>query len=234
MPKNLFDFFFVLSLMAPVVALVVGAFALAIPTTRLNWRPSGRAWHGSGRNRVEAVWATAAAMLPGGRPLDDAHVVAQRVGRMEDDRLPGFRPLVTCASVALRWPSSTSACARDPPQSRRPPILAATEEAADRHLEDVRLLPDDDPNLHAVAVAERPRGGRRIDEIDDDVDALLLDAERGHLREAGRLDAANAALERLAAAPLLDQHASVRPDPDGVGRQQVGDHFQCRSGRRPR
>ena len=49
MPKNLFDFFFVLSLMAPIVALLVGAFALAIPTRRPRWLTFERAWQGGAR-----------------------------------------------------------------------------------------------------------------------------------------------------------------------------------------
>jgi hypothetical protein len=38
MLKNMFDILFVLSLIAPIGALIAGALALAIPTTRLVWR----------------------------------------------------------------------------------------------------------------------------------------------------------------------------------------------------
>ena len=38
MLKDIFDVLFVLSLIAPIVALIAGALALAIPTTRHIWR----------------------------------------------------------------------------------------------------------------------------------------------------------------------------------------------------
>jgi len=40
MAKNIFDILFVLSLFAPIVALIAGALVLAIPTTRLRWPTS--------------------------------------------------------------------------------------------------------------------------------------------------------------------------------------------------
>ena len=38
------------------------------------------------------------------------------------------------------------------------PVVAAPEQTADRHLDDVVVLPDDDANFDAIAVAERARG----------------------------------------------------------------------------
>jgi hypothetical protein len=54
MSKNIFDILFVLSLTAPATAVLVGAFALAIPLTRLRWGASehgergGHAFRGQG------------------------------------------------------------------------------------------------------------------------------------------------------------------------------------------
>ena len=50
-------------------------------------------------------------------------------------------------------------------------------------LEHVRFFPHDDPHLDTVGIPERSRRGGRVGEIDDDVHALLLDAERRDLRE---------------------------------------------------
>ncbi len=106
------------------------------------------------------------------------------------------------------------------------PALATAEEAADRHLQDPRILPDDHAHLDAVAVAQLAPGGRGIGELDDHVDALLLDAERRHLHEAGGLNPPDAPLEGHPAAPLLEAHRVAGRHPDGVARQQVGDHLE--------
>ena len=93
-------------------------------------------------------------MLSGGRPLDDAHAVAQRIGRMEDDRLPGVEAArhLRFGGVALAQLDELRARATFFDHEDRP-LVAAPEEAADGHLEDVGLLPHDDPNLDAVGVA---------------------------------------------------------------------------------
>src|SRR5262245_24030771 len=86
------------------------------------------------------------------------------------------------------------------------PLVAFTEEGARRHLEHARRFPRHDADLDAIGVAER-RADFRIDEVEDDVHALFFDAERGDLCETGGLDPAHARLDRLLAAPLLDDRA---------------------------
>jgi hypothetical protein len=108
------------------------------------------------------------------------------------------------------------------------PRVAAPEQAADGHLQDVRTFPHDDSHFDTVGIPERLGRDCGIDEIGEDVHALLLHAERGDLREAGRLHAPYAAFERPAATPLFDEHASVRRNADRVGRQQVCDDLQAR------
>ena len=57
----------------------------------------------------------------------------------------------------------------------------------------------------------------------DHVHPLLLDAERGELRERRRLDPAHPRRERAVAAPALDRHRCAGLDADRVGREQI-DH----------
>jgi len=65
-------------------------------------------------------------------------------------------------------------------------------------------FPDHDTRFDPVAVAQCRARVRRLSEPQDDPDALLLDAERRHLEEPGGLDPFDHRLERLAAAPLVD------------------------------
>lgn len=50
MVENIFDIFFVLSVIAPIVALIVWAFALAVPTTELRRRTDDEAGAGARLN----------------------------------------------------------------------------------------------------------------------------------------------------------------------------------------
>ena len=65
----------------------------------------------------------------------------------------------------------------------------------------------------------------RVDEIEDDVDALLLDAERRDLGVGGRIDQADAGGERRAA-PSVDAAPRTRRDLDGVRGQKMGDDLE--------
>jgi hypothetical protein len=76
-------------------------------------------------------------------------------------------------------------------------------------------------HLDAIGVAECRPGRGRILEVHQHVDALLLDAERRDLHEAGRLHAPNACSQRRLAAPLNDLHGLARGHPDGVAGEQV-------------
>src|SRR5689334_13006289 len=55
------------------------------------------------------------------------------------------------------------------------PLLSLQKQAPGRDLEDVLLLPDDDLGFHAIGIAQGPPLLQGADEIDDDIDALLLD-----------------------------------------------------------
>ena len=71
---------------------------------------------------------------------------------------------------------------------------------------------------------------RRIDEIGDHPHALLFDAERRDLGEAGRLDHAHAAVQRRVAAPMFQQHRVARMDFHRVAREHVDLDFQIAAG----
>src|SRR5690606_32492921 len=103
------------------------------------------------------------------------------------------------------------------------PLRAAAEERGYGYLQHVVVFPHDDRDLDAIAVAERLPRRLRVREVDDHVDALLLDPERRNLREAERLDVPHAAVQRLgAAAPVLDDDARAGLDAHGVRRQELG------------
>src|SRR5690606_14127029 len=93
-------------------------------------------------------------------------------------------------------------------------------------LENPLLLPGDDASLDSIGFAKaRPVLARR-DEIDDDDDALLLDAERRDIRERHGLDRPHAPEEDVAASPALELDLRARLDTNGVGREDVDDDFK--------
>src|SRR5690606_9305455 len=92
------------------------------------------------------------------------------------------------------------------------PLLAMPEERARGRLENPLLLPGDDASLDSIGFAKaRPALARR-DEIDDDDDALLLDAERRDIRERHGLDRPHAPEEDVAASPALELDLRARLD----------------------
>src|SRR5688572_21738639 len=68
----------------------------------------------------------------------------------------------------------------------RPPI-AVTEQGSDRHLRHLGRTPERNSRPYAISVPERQPERARIGQRDDDVHALLVDAERRDLRERRRL-----------------------------------------------
>src|SRR5215471_6316125 len=106
------------------------------------------------------------------------------------------------------------------------PSLTVAKQGARWDLEHIPPLPDHNANLDAIRVAECGAGPSRIREIEDDVDALLLDTQRRDLREPGGLDAPDGGLKAVVAAPLLDDGPRPGFHTDGVRREKVGDDFQ--------
>src|SRR4029079_10370672 len=69
------------------------------------------------------------------------------------------------------------------PDAKDGPAGPLAEEGASGDLHHVASFPRHDPHFDAVAVAEGCPSLAGVLEIDDDVDALLFDAERGNLQE---------------------------------------------------
>ena len=136
---------------------------------------------------------------------------------------PATAPPRTSALSADISPSCKRARARPPVlDDERAPGVALAEERGAGRARDRVALPGDDVRLDAEVVAERAPLGRRRDQVDDDAHALLLDAERRDLGEAGRLDAAHARRQRLRAAPVVDEGGHARTHAHRLDGEQVG------------
>ena len=77
----------------------------------------------------------------------------------------------------------------------------------------------------SVAQISPGRGRRR--EVDHDIDALLLDAQRRYLSEPCRLDEANSTREYRRATTVIEFSRRARADCGSVGRQYVYDNLKC-------
>src|SRR5690606_20234671 len=118
-------------------------------------------------------------------PRLDARAIGDPVIRMQHDTL-SLREPVQNLSI-----SSVLAADLDETQlgsavvvHEDGPSIALSEQRRERHAQLVFGLPHDDSRLDAISVTERLPLLMRARDIDDRVDALFLDAERGHLREA--------------------------------------------------
>src|SRR5210317_1121892 len=105
------------------------------------------------------------------------------------------------------------------------PVLAVPEERGQWHGKDVARFRQHHPRLDLVAMPETLPAlvGR---EIDNHVDALLLDAERGNLQEAKWLDEPNSPFEQSVATPIVDNDALSRLDSYGIHRQVINDDLE--------
>jgi hypothetical protein len=106
------------------------------------------------------------------------------------------------------------------------PVGTVAEQRREWHLQHVLRLPQQDSRLDAVAVPERAPALRRLGNVDDDPDSLLLDAERRDLRVAVGLHAPHDAFERVVAAPAFDERTLPGPHLDGFGGEQVRDDLE--------
>ena len=93
----------------------------------------------------------------------------------------------------LRCPIWTTVVrARTVPDGEDSPVVTLPKERATGTVSTLSALQTRDVHDHPIVVTELRPGLGRIDEIDDRADPLLLDAERGDLEEAGRIDARHA------------------------------------------
>ncbi len=82
------------------------------------------------------------------------------------------------------------------------------------------------PGVDLKAVANPAPAFRRVSEIDHDIDALLLDAQRGDLGEPVRFNLGDASMQRFVTAPFLDDHPLIGLDTDRVRGQEIDDDLK--------
>ena len=174
---------------------------------------AGPAPHRSGRRAWRRV--------PSRVALDDPDALQDAVARMQDHALAGRQ-----AAHDLGVPGVARPHLDDPDTGAGPlddehgPGLALPEQRAERDEQGIRRLVDDDADEHAVVVAEPAPLAGIARERQHDLDALLLDAERRHLGEAGGLDPVHLG-RQLKPAPALDdgrrpRAARARPRSTGA------------------
>src|SRR6056297_2221257 len=100
--------------------------------------------------------------------------------------------------------------------------VAGLENSAVRHIERRRRTPENESGFQPIAVPKcRPLRSWRGD-VDDDLGALLLHAQRRDLGEGAWLDSPDFAEQCVVAAPALEFHRHARRHADGVVGQNYG------------
>ena len=146
------------------------------------------------------------------------------VGRKEHDTITGTQSAedlrATCRLLAdLHRPHGRSVAG----DHVHGPVLPVPEQRTDRHDHGAGLFPDDDACLDAVAVAQP--GGPSWS-IDDHVDPLFLDTQRGQSGERRRLDVPHVSSELLAVSPPIQDDGAARPNASRIRRQDIDDDLQ--------
>src|SRR6056297_2569064 len=114
------------------------------------------------------------------------------------------------------------------PNDEHGSAVAVLENCAVRYIERRRLAPENEPGFQPIAVSQRrPLRSWRGD-VDDDLGALLLHAQRRDLCEGAWLDSPEFAEQCAVAAPALEFHKHARRHTDGVVGQYFGHDFQRR------
>ena len=154
-------------------------------------------------------------------PGADADALAHAIARMQHDPLVlGETRNFSLDAVALNELHVSELRAPRLVHEHRP-LHTIAEQRSQRYLENVLALREHDPGIDLVAVCEARPFVTQAHDVDDDVDPLLFDAERRDLGETERFDEPNSALERMVAAPAVDDHALAGLHLHGVGGQQI-------------
>ena len=167
-------------------------------------------------------------LLDGAHP----HPILHRIARMYDDHRILREPvqnlgLVGIAKAGFHDTAAGSALL----DGEDGPAFWGLEEGSGRDFQDVLFFPEHDAGFDPLAVAQAAGG---IDEVGDDVDPLLFDAERRDFGEAGGLDGPYPRLQLFPTpGSRIEPHRRAGTDFHGVGRQHV-DHHLARGGRRAR
>src|SRR6056297_2130853 len=114
------------------------------------------------------------------------------------------------------------------PNDEHGSAVAVLENCAVRYIERRRLAPENEPGFQPIAVSQRrPLRSWRGD-VDDDLGALLLHAQRGDFGEGAWLDSPDFAEQSVVTARALEFHRHAMGHADGVVGQYFGDDFQRR------
>ena len=101
------------------------------------------------------------------------------------------------------------------------PLVAEAEHGARRNDQRPVRFPFDDTRLDTESISQLRTMFHVIDEIRNDVDTLLFDAQRGDFREPRGFNEPHAGDQRPFAAPMFEQHFGAGLDAYRVGRQQI-------------
>ena len=154
--------------------------------------------------------------------------VLDRVGGLDDDDLAPHDASGRDSPGSVRGAEIDERFARPSlAHDEYGPAIARAEQSRGRNSEHVLPFPHDDRCIHAVVVSEA--WTRRLREVEDDVNALLLEAECRHLRERRRIDATDAGVHRLGASPSGDSSGGPGADARHVARQQICVDFEARN-----
>ncbi len=80
-------------------------------------------------------------------------------------------------------------------------------------------------SFHAIATLQILR---RVNEIDDHINAFSLDSECRDLCEPRRFHKPHLGVQRMIPAPTIEKNGRSGPDADGVRGENVGDNFDLR------
>jgi hypothetical protein len=105
------------------------------------------------------------------------------------------------------------------------PFIAFSEQSAERHRQRIVCIPHCHVDDDAVIVTKSRPCFRRINKVDGDSDPLFLNSQRRNLEKSGRVNPCDEAAY-WRSSPAINPHASAGFDLDGVGRQEICDHFE--------
>jgi len=159
----------------------------------------------------------------------DGHARGEVIAGMEEDALTGLEAGtddgLAFSAVAKRQTALGQGRVVGDDIAR--PVLLPPEEGAQRDEEGAGSLAEDDPGLDAVGFPETGSAGTLLrEEVSDDIDALLLDAERGESGEGSRFQEADGCVEGLVTAPAIDDHPGTGADLYCIGREDFDDQLE--------
>src|SRR5690554_2089459 len=112
--------------------------------------------------------------------------------------------------------------------SEHRPLALVTEKGTNRYLQYVVTGPFNHADNDPVAMTKSFPCFLGLNEVYDHIDPLLLDAERGYLGKTKGFYALDFALQRLGAAPVIDQDFAAGFNLDRIAGKQVCNNLDIR------